>query len=111
MAGASCWRKWTVQTAATAAGAQGARARKRERPASERPKQTARCKPEQVAASRQSSTASSTVTKYWAWGWLKQERNRAANWRKRGSAHIMGVGIVVLQGTESVSATFLYPVG
>ncbi len=47
----------------------------------------------------------------WNWGLLKQERKAWANWRKRGSAHIMGVGIVVLQGAETVSATFLYSVG
>src|SRR3954464_14863096 len=111
MAGVSWQRKWAVQTAARAAGDQGARARKRERPASERPKQTVRCKPEQVATSRQSSSPSSTVTKYGNWGWLKQERKRSAKWRKRRSAHIMGVGIGLLRGRESVSATFLYPVG
>src|SRR5947208_10995746 len=97
-AGASWRRKWAVHTPARSALDQGARARKRERPARERPKQTARCKPEQVAASRQSNRASSTVTKYCNWGLLKQERKQSANWRKRGSAHIMGVGIVVLQG-------------
>src|SRR3712207_3032907 len=83
---------------ATSALDQGALPRKRLRPESVTRASTWRSKAESVWASWQSSKASRTISKYLRWGLLKQAWKDAANWRRRGSMHIIGTRIAYLRG-------------